>query len=508
MKKKILAILMAFAMVVTSIAYTPSISFAAKHESSQSKCLYKDTYGAYAYSVLQYLDKNLTQRIAGTEQEQKAAEYLQKKLKSFGYKVEVQSFTYERRGETYTSQNIIATKKGQSSKQVIVGSHYDSVKTNGVDDNGSGTVVNLETAKRLAKKKTPYTIKFVFFGAEEVGLKGSQAYSEAMTAQEVQNTLYMVNMDSMLAGTYRYLYSGNYNSATGVVEDAWPAEQAMQLANALGTGMRLNNTELNYDYPSPSTGNWSDHASFRNKMPYLYFEAANWELPDDPDHPEWGSSGAYETEIGEVMHVPGRDDLSFIETTWGNRGRSTISAYCKLLENVLYQLNPEGLITPSKDKLNEAINEATEMQGTFLSNKDAQKLQVALQRAKKVSETEYVLLKDQAVIDKATINLTKTIKFIKNNLKVNVKNIKKKGIVVMYSGKILREGRDYTVSYVENKAVATNEAEVVETEVIENEVVENEVVEYSQEVQKGKVVKVVITGIGNYQGSIEVTLQK
>ena len=71
---------------------------------------------------------------------------------------------------------------------------------------------------------------------------------------------------------------------------------------------------LNLDYPTPSTGNWSDHASFRNKLPYLYFEAVNWELPDDPDHPEEGSSGAYETEIGEVMHVPDRDNLDFIES--------------------------------------------------------------------------------------------------------------------------------------------------------------------------------------------------
>ncbi len=90
------------------------------------------------------------------------------------------------------------------------------------------------------------------------------------------------------------------------------------------------------------------HASFRDKLPYLYFEAVNWELPDDPDHPEEGSSGAYETEIGEVMHVPDRDNLEFIESTWGTRGKDTITAFCTLLDSVICQLSPDGLIIPKK----------------------------------------------------------------------------------------------------------------------------------------------------------------
>lgn len=305
MKKKILAIIMAFVMIFTTMSYT-TVSFAKENTG----------YGEYAYSVLQYLDQNLTKRIAGTEQEVKAAKYLKTQLESFGYEVEVQDFSYKRKDVTYNSQNIIATKKGTSTKEVIIGAHYDSVGTHGVDDNGSGTVVNLETAKRLANKETPYTVKFVFFGAEEVGLKGSAAYANAMTDEEVANTLYMVNMDSMLAGTYRYVYSGNYNKDTDKVNDAWPAYQALKLSDALQTGMRLNDTKLNLDYKTPSTGNWSDHANFRNKMPYLYFEAVNWEMPDDPDNPEGGSSGAYETERGEVMHDPDRDNLEFIESTW------------------------------------------------------------------------------------------------------------------------------------------------------------------------------------------------
>lgn len=400
MKKKVVAMLITVIMVFSMFAYTP-LAFAQETETG--------SYGEYAYSVLQHIDKNLNERRAGTDKEKEMADYLKAQLESFGYEVEVQPFTYTRKGETYNSQNIIVTKKGNSSKEVIVGAHYDSVGTHGVDDNGSGTVVNLETAKRFVNKETPYTVKFVFFGAEEVGLKGSKAYADAMTDEEVENTLYMLNMDSILAGTYRYIYSGNYNEETGKVEDAWPVYQAMQLSNALGTGMRYNDTDLNIDYPSPSTGNWSDHASFRDKLPYLYFEAVNWELPDDPDHPEEGSSGAYETEIGEVMHVPDRDNLEFIESTWGTRGKDTITAFCTLLDSVICQLSPDGLIIPKKDYLKTAIEKAEKMDKNSFSASSYKEFEKALKEAKEVENTEYVLLRDQNIIDTATEKLNKAM---------------------------------------------------------------------------------------------------
>lgn len=298
-------------------------------------------YGEYAYDTLKHIDKNLRQRIPGSKVELEASNYIKEKLELAGYEVSIQPFEFTTKtGEKRNSQNVVVTKQGDSNKEVVVGAHYDSVSTAGVDDNGSGTVVNLETAIRMINAKTPYTIKFVFFGSEEGGLNGSKAYVEKMTQEEKNNTLYMVNMDSILAGTFSYMYSGNYNEATDKVENTWPIQQAMEIAKDLNLDMHLNDTKLNYDYPSPSTGNWSDHASFKNFVPYLYFEAANWEVLDDPQHPEDGSSGAYETESGEVMHNPQRDDLTFIENEWGDHGKDTIKKYCTLLPQLLLKLNP------------------------------------------------------------------------------------------------------------------------------------------------------------------------
>ncbi len=300
--------------------------------------------GETAYSYLKYIDQNLRERIAGSDQEVAAAEYIFEQLESFGYAPEYQSFNYSIGSKTINSQNIIVTKPGKSEETIIVGAHYDSVGTAGVDDNGSGVSVVLETVKSLYNVETPYTIKFIFFGAEEQGLRGSKAYVSNMTQEDIKKTICMINIDSVLAGTYRYMYSGDATSDVNgevIVEKSWPFYQAMAISDEFNLGMRSNDTELNYDYPSPTTGTWSDHQSFRDKgIPYLYFEAANWELPDDPNYPEWGSSGAYETETGEVMHVKGRDDLTFIENEWGSRGKDTLTAYCKLLSELLVRIVP------------------------------------------------------------------------------------------------------------------------------------------------------------------------
>lgn len=70
-----------------------------------------------------------------------------------------------------SSQNIEVVKKGESEKIIIVGAHYDSAGTHGVDDNGSGVAVALENALRMIDVETQYTIRYVFFGAEEIGMR-------------------------------------------------------------------------------------------------------------------------------------------------------------------------------------------------------------------------------------------------------------------------------------------------------------------------------------------------
>jgi len=80
--------------------------------------------------------------------------------------------------------NTVAEIRGteKPDEVVLVGAHLDSwdLSTGGTD-NGTGAIAVLETARILkaAGVQPKRTIRFVLFGAEEEGLLGSQAYTEA-----------------------------------------------------------------------------------------------------------------------------------------------------------------------------------------------------------------------------------------------------------------------------------------------------------------------------------------
>jgi len=316
-----------------------------------------DGIGDYAYSCIQYIDKNLSMRSVGSPQVDIAAEYFAGELRSFGYEVSFQPFSFVFNSTSYDSKNIIAVKPGVSTKQIIVGAHYDSVGTHGVDDNGSGVSVVLEVAKRIFGVETPFTIVFILFGSEELKFRGSKFYTDSMTECDIANTICMINVDSVFAGTYRYVYSGavaidsSDNVIKGedgkpVIKHAWPFEQAMQVSKEFDLDMRSNDCKYNYMCPVPTVGLMSDHKYFCLKgIPYLCLEASNWEILDDAENPEEGSTGFQETEIGRVMHNPVRDRLSFIEQQWGTRGKDSLKAYTMLLLQMVKRLNPDGLLS-------------------------------------------------------------------------------------------------------------------------------------------------------------------
>ena len=56
-------------------------------------------------------------------------------------------------------------------------------------------------------QSTPYTIRFIAFGAEESGLLGSYAYLNQMTQDEFENIIVMIDLDSLVAGDIAYVYS-------------------------------------------------------------------------------------------------------------------------------------------------------------------------------------------------------------------------------------------------------------------------------------------------------------
>jgi hypothetical protein len=80
------------------------------------------------------------------------------------------------------SGNVIAELRGSErpDEVVLLGAHVDSwdLGTGALDD-GAGVAIVLEAARRLSelRERPRRTIRFVFWGAEEIGLRGARAYA-------------------------------------------------------------------------------------------------------------------------------------------------------------------------------------------------------------------------------------------------------------------------------------------------------------------------------------------
>ena len=101
------------------------------------------------------------------------------------------------RNEERTSHNVVATVLGTERPEEIVsfGAHYDSVAfSKGVYDNGAGSVINMEILRHFVEHPPKRTVKFMWYGSEEVGLEGSWAYVKAHK-EELEHHLLMINVD-------------------------------------------------------------------------------------------------------------------------------------------------------------------------------------------------------------------------------------------------------------------------------------------------------------------------
>ncbi|MED4205081.1 M20/M25/M40 family metallo-hydrolase [Neobacillus mesonae] len=289
----------------------------------------KTTAGTVAYQHVYNLTESIGPRVAGSANESKAGDYIYRELDKLGYQPTKQSFSYTRNRVTVNSANIIGTKlshsnKYKSDKQIIVGAHYDSVSVGkGADDNASSVGVILETANALQKKELHYDIKFVFFGAEEQGLRGSNYYVSQMTQEEKNNTIAMINLDSLLAGDNIYVYG-----SPG--EDGWIRDLALNIANQKKIPLQTN-PGINPDYPEGTTGDWSDHAPFQKAgIPIGYLEATNWEIGDLDGYTQTVKHGG-------IWHTK-NDNLEFLEEQFPGRVQEHLHDFTVVLTDLLQDI--------------------------------------------------------------------------------------------------------------------------------------------------------------------------
>jgi hypothetical protein len=226
-------------------------------------------------------------RGTGTPGNDSAAAYLARRYAALGLAPAaagsfVQPFTahsmamaHAGRSEGLGAQNVVALLRGTDpalrAQYIVIGAHFDHLGRasesaqdpeardairNGADDNASGTAAVLELARLLQHHRVKRSVLFVNFGAEELGLLGSQHFVEHLPVP-LDSVQAMLNFDMVgrLANDKLLVYGvATSPELPGVVRRANEAGPKLAVT-AIGDGF------------GPS-----DHSSFYAKnVPVLHF---------------------------------------------------------------------------------------------------------------------------------------------------------------------------------------------------------------------------------------------
>jgi len=131
-----------------------------------------------------------------------------------------------------TSENLVGTLPGDSTQELILGSHTDG--TNSMEDNGPAAILALASCMPA---KRPRTVRIVLSGGHFVGSKGLQSYVAAHTADLTASALAVVEIEHLGAREWTEVSPG-VMGLTGLPEvqviTTWPNPPLVAAGKAFG----------------------------------------------------------------------------------------------------------------------------------------------------------------------------------------------------------------------------------------------------------------------------------
>lgn len=291
-----------------------------------------DAYSKHASAYLHQLASGkggIGARPAGSKEENQSATFIKDTFEQFGYQVAQQFFSFDLHGQKIRSSNIIADLGDAKKPTIILGAHFDSTAKElgsmGATDNGAGVAAMLTITQSLVGKITDkYNIRFIAFGAEEVGLQGSQYYVKSLKENDaLKNIVAMINFDTIAGGDNVYVHSAHSTPYQGCDNDLYSSEPSVRDAllsasvDVLGESQKYVIHPDYPGYPKGETGSWSDHAGFAcSGIPIAYVESTNFAL-----NGESGFDGYSQSTQAQLWDCYSADTHSSCnrneETKWG-----------------------------------------------------------------------------------------------------------------------------------------------------------------------------------------------
>lgn len=258
-------------------------------------------YGAKAMPHLLKLSEQ--PRPVGSAGEAAALDYLEQQFRALGLEPRREDFLVL--GPTLRSVNLVVDLPGAGEDWLLLGAHYDSTAEQagslGASDNASSLAALLVLTGALQAQPLPYRVRLVLFGAEEIGLQGSNAYVRQLrrnASGELARLRGMINLDTIGGGDLLYAHSATTApySCTGTPGGDYSGDPSLREALLAASRQRLGNAGLQKhadtaDYPAGETGAWSDHVAFACAgVPVAYVEATHFGI-----HGQSGQDGYSQT---------------------------------------------------------------------------------------------------------------------------------------------------------------------------------------------------------------------
>ncbi|MFA5011535.1 MAG: M20/M25/M40 family metallo-hydrolase [Ignavibacteria bacterium] len=320
MKKYILFILVSLitpAILFSQIIYSSKVDSIINLMSEQNMGRYVRELSGDTVVAIGGVPYGIYSRHASSPSNQMAAQYIYEKFQSFGLQVRYQA-------NNSHNVNVIARKTGYLHPEIkiLIGAHYDNIRAGigpldtmkGADDNGSGVAAVLESARLVANFNPKYTIEFIAFDEEEVGLLGAYGYADSCRTNPNEFVFGLINMD-MIA------WDGNNDGLIRIMTHL----NCDYLANMLIRTYSMYNLNLTALKSYNSGG--SDHLAFWNNG----IGAISSIEPASDFHPNYHTTG-------DVFSL-------FNMNYFKNNAKANLAAVLSIADESFYMINHQPVVS-------------------------------------------------------------------------------------------------------------------------------------------------------------------